>query len=505
MKVDVYSHSFMVSELSARQAHAVGLFCKGLVQMKMDIQDGRRIFVPLHTFAASPADRRYVRFHINLLPDFGQHIRYHQIGSQEVQTTRHEFELTDRFRVDFPVEFLPPPRDPQPAIIDHIVSPGPNKIVTLQTGKGKTMLTKYGMEKQQLRTAIFMRGGFIEQWIRDMEKSFKFKRGELLNVRGSVPLSTIMEMAVEGEFEAKLTFISINTYSEYIKHYEEHGVTEQYPIAPQDFFERMGIGFAVLDEGHQFPHQVMKLFAYTHVHKFLELSATLDTRDKFLARMYEIMYPTTDRFNAGYYDAYIKVTAILYQTRKLNSIRCTGFGGAYNHNTFEASLMQRKHKVELQNYTDMICWYVSWMVDQMAQGQKILVFCGTINFCTLIQKLVQRAHSHLKVVRYVGSKDKRSVMDDADIIISTVQSAGTAVDLPNLRWGFMTTAMDSQQANEQTLGRTRRLVDWPEITPEFMYFVCTNIDKHVRYHENKKLAFRGKVLAHLEEQAPFSV
>jgi hypothetical protein len=98
-----------------------------------------------------------------------------------------------------------------------------------------------------------------------------------------------------------------------------------------------------------------------------------------------------------------------------------------------------------------------------------------------------------------------SVLERSDIGVSTVLSAGTAVDIKNLRYNLMTTAIDSQQSNEQTLGRTRLLKDWPDITPRFRYFVCSSIEKHMLYHRNKLDYFKGKVKSHGQEQSPFYI
>jgi len=167
--------------------------------------------------------------------------------------------------------------------------------------------------------------------------------------------------------------------------------------------------------------------------------------------------------------------------------------------------MTNKNRVELKNYLDLIKWTVDEkFVKVMEKGQKMLVFCGTVKLCTLVQKYLQKMFPKLGVGRYV-SGDKMKVFDECDIVVSTVLSAGTAVDIPNLRVSLMTTAIDSQQSNEQTLGRTRRLVGWPDITPEFFYFCCTSIDKHIRYHNNKEQFFKGKVLYHGVEQAPVMV
>lgn len=369
-----------------------------------------------------------------------------------------------------------------------------------------TFLTKYCMNELSVRTVCFMKSSYIDRWIPDMEKTFNFKRGEILNISGSKSLSALMYMALNGELaKVKLIFISTNTYTKSINEYEQYGVTERFPIPPGEFFSTLNIGMAVLDEGHQFPHQIMKLFCYTHVPKFVTLSATLDTMDAFMTKIYELMYPRNERCNGDYYDVYINVCAIKYQLNRPKALRWKGFGGAYNHNTFEASLMQGKNRVELKNYLDLIKWVVDdKFVKVMEKGQKMLVFCGTVKLCTLVQKFLQKVFPQLTVGRYV-SGDKMTVFDHSDLVVSTVLSAGTAVDIPNLRLSLMTTAIDSQQSNEQTLGRTRRMIGWPELTPEFLYFCCTSIDKHIRYHTNKEEFFRGKVLYHGVEQAPVMV
>ncbi|MNI71442.1 hypothetical protein D3C73_1273150 [compost metagenome] len=62
----------------------------------------------------------------------------------------------------------------------------------------------------------------------------------------------------------------------------------------------------------------------------------------------------------------------------------------------------------------------------------------------------------------------------------------------------MTTAIDSRQSNEQVLGRTRPLKDWPDVTPEFIYFGCLEIDQHCKYHRHKLEFFKNKVVSHME-------
>lgn len=507
MRIDVFSHSFMVTKVSKRELHAAVQFMRGLIQYESVVNEGRMEMVPARVFASSPEDRSYFRMHINLFNDFLERMVFEQIPRSDIEIVRHTFEVPDFARVNHIVKHLYNPRDTQPAIIEYIAEPGDNKVVTLQPGGGKTLIAKHCIANFGVRTACIMRGSFIDRWVPDLEETFEFKRGELLVIRGSASLTALMEMALDGDDLGKVIMISINTFSNYLKEYEKNNgeATQEYPIPPGIFFEKLGIPFGIFDEAHQFPHQVMKMFSYMHIHKFLSLSATLNTKDKFMNGMYEIMYPRNIRFDGGSFNAFVVASVIKYGLNKPNSIRCKGFQGAYSHTAFEACLMLAKNKKMMENYLALINWCVKQnFVDVMQKGQKAIVFCGTINFCTLVQKYLQKLYPHLNVVRYV-SKDKMSVMDNADIIVSTVLSAGTAVDIVGLRYNLMTTAIDSQQSNEQTMGRTRVLKDWPGTDVVFHYFCCTGIEKHEKYHLNKVEFFRGRVKSHSTVMAPISV
>lgn len=507
MKIDVYSHGFSVTELNtAQEKKALEQFCTPLILFEeKTFEGGITRMVPSKTFAASNAARDYYRFHVNLLREFQQMVAYCQIKRDDVQITRHPVVIDDSFRVEFIENKLHPPRDYQEEIIEYNLAAGSNKVITLQAGGGKTLLAQHTMKRLGYRTSIMMKGGYLDQWVSSLDMAFKFGRGGLVKIQGSIALHTIMQMAIDGDELPMCMLISINTFSEYIREYERNGVSQMYPIAPHEFFEVMKIGLNIFDEGHQFPHQVMKLFVYTHIEKFMTLSATLETRNKFMNRIYEIMYPRCDRFDAGYRKVYISASAVFWQLKDSKSIRYTGYKGAYSHVKFEESMMLSKNRKILANYVDMICAFAeSEFISVMEKGQKMLIFCATVKFCTMLVKEIQKRYPHMDTTRYV-SADKRTVMDKADIIVSTVLSAGTAVDIPNLRVTWMTTAIDSQQANEQALYRTRPLVDWPDQIPRFIYSVCSTIPKHVAYHLNKVTAWKLLVKEHGRMQSPISV
>lgn len=482
---------------------------RNLTSKKMSYENGRKHWVPDKEFFSHNEYNDYARFHINLANEFIKAMLFYQIPKENIKVTRYTPVADDRFKIELELIKLWTPKEHQVKCIDHIQAPGYNKIINLQAGGGKTEISKHCMLATQLRTAGIMKSSYIDRWIPDMEDSFVYKKGELLEIAGGAAMNSIMESALDGEYPAKTLFFSTKTLSLYLESFEKYGVTDQYPIAPIDFFHKLGIGLGILDEAHQFTHAIMKFFTYLHVHKFVNLSGTLDTQDPFKTRIREIMFPAAQRFTADYYNVYIVVTAAMYQLKRASTIRCTGYGGAYNHTKFEETLMLGKNREMLKAYLEIIAHYVEQKyVSVREQGQKYLVFCATIKMCQMVVKYLAKRWPHLNIGVYVSTEKKKvkdAVLSDADCIVSTVLSCGTAVDVPNLRGSLLTINLDSQESNEQAMLRTRPLRDWPDVDAEFTYLICTALEKHLMYHENKKQFFKGKIKSHVVDHCPISL
>lgn len=368
-----------------------------------------------------------------------------------------------------------------------------------------TFVAQYCMNQLGARTIIHFKGGYVQRWKDDLEETFNFKRGEFLIVRGSKDLAALQQMCIDGDLKAKVIIITSATMRDYIKDYEEsNGHSTQYPIKPIEFYPRLGVGFRVTDELHQEFHNNYRIDLYTHVPKSLGLSATMVSSDAFKNKVYDIAYPVTQRHDGGGYHVYIGVMAVLYHMDEDVRIRYMGAQG-YSHTTFEESIM--RHKGLLKNYLKIIDHAIYHrFVSVREEGQSALVFFARVDMCTMMVERLRKMYPELNIVRYVGSEnDSYEDFLEADIAVSTIGSAGTAVDKPNLRASFMTTAIDSRQSNEQVLGRTRPLKDWPDVTPEFIYFGCLEIEQHVKYHARKREFFKGKVLSHGEMISRYSI
>lgn len=515
MLIDVYSHSVKVRPRTGVDKQLIMGFMRRLVQWEVETVDDKPVYKVLRVYAFENPKEQCFRFHINLLKDFSDYLNTNATESQRdnVSVTVHKFKLTPRFTVKFKIKNMFEPREDQVPVIEHLLDrkapetidlcgykvplEDNNKIITLRTGGGKTFITKKVMAEESLRTMVMMRGGYLDRWIPDLDETFRLKGSSLQIVQGSNSLSAVMYNSIDKlDDGVQIYLVSTDTFVEYLSHYERNGVSELYPIKPDEFYRKLAIGSTVIDEGHQMPHRIMKFFSYLHTYKHTTLTATLDTMDTFMDKILSIMYPKDKRFSGPKVDPHILVSAYQYKLANVKRVRYTGWKGSYNHANFENSILHRKNKDLYEEYLSMIASVLqNKYIKKDLSGTKAIVFFATVNMCTKATEYFSKEFPDKKVVRYVA-KDKMSVMDDADIIVSTVLSAGTAVDIPNLYISIMTTAIDSQQSNEQTVGRTRLLKLYPDVNPEFIYFVCTSIDKHVDYHHNKQRFFKDKVKSH---------
>ena len=359
----------------------------------------------------------------------------------------------------------------------------------------------HALTRLQKRTVLILKPMYIQRWLDDLMESkkhdsvMKMKPGELMVVRGSADLRRLLELAVKGELTAQLIIISNKTMYNYIETYNTLNTVEgTYPVPPGEFFQTLKAAYRAIDEYHQDFHLNFILDLYTHCEKVISLSATMTSDKPFINKMYNLAMPVGERFTGISYDKYIAAYAMYYRLRDNHPLRWIRRGRtSYSHTAFEESLM--KHKPSLKRYLDMIIGVVRSRYCQIAApGQKMLIFCATVEFCGVLRDALRDATIGYDIRRYT-SDDSYDNLIMADIAVSTLQSAGTAVDIPGLRVTLMTVALMSQQANEQALGRLRKLRMWPDVTPEFYYLVCRDIESHMNYDNAKKVIFLDKVLS----------
>jgi len=356
--------------------------------------------------------------------------------------------------------------------------------------------TMRAMQEDGVLTIITVKPMYIDKWVEDIHRTYEIAIEDIMVIRGSSQLMAMLLMAEEGELNVKIIIISNKTIQNWIKLYEKfmyETLNMGYACVPEDLAKYLKAGIVLIDEVHQDFHFNFKYTLTTNVPKSISLSATMIADDDFINKMYEIAYPAALRYKGPAYDKYVAAIAVIYKLKFPNKMRCKdNVSKNYSHHLFEQSIL-RSNELS-SNYLDLIKKIVdgSYLKDYK-QGQRCLIFAISIEMCTVIMDYLTKCYPHLVVKRYVEEDPYENLMT-SDICVSTMQSSGTAVDIPELTTVIMTTAMSSSQGNVQGFGRLRKLKDGT--VPQFLYFCCENVDSHVKYHEKKRVILESRALTY---------
>lgn len=495
---NVYSHHFVVTGYTQEGMYTLVDYIRNRLTQWGYTRVGYSRFErkALAIFAATRKDRTEYRFHINCLSELTSFINNRMLPDHTVTIINHDPPIPRKVKFNWSSKFVL--RDNQLPSLLYILGDGNTKLIQLQTGFGKSILTLRAAYQRGEVAILILRPGYFDRWMTDLKGILQLKPGELLVVKGQKDLTRLTQLAVDGELDAKFIMISNKTFYFYLDYYERmNGVEGMYACNPQQFFEACGAGFRVIDEVHQDFHFNFKLDLYTNVNKVLSNSATFWNDNNFLNRMYTLAYPKEIRSTVQpEYDKYIRARAILYNFKDASVIakRSRNRQNQYSHVMFEQYIM--KCPPILHRYLEMIGEIaLESFIKVMQHGQRMFIFCATVEMCTEIQKYLKRIFPDYVIGRYTMN-DEVSVLTKSDITVTTIQSAGTAVDVRNLRVTLMTNSLSSTPANEQAKGRLRHLADYPDVEPEFIYLVCSDLSKHLDHHEKKVEFFKDKVLSH---------
>jgi hypothetical protein len=376
-------------------------------------------------------------------------------------------------------------RDYQEPVAEYLLQKDiKNKMVTLQPGDGKTLISCWAMSKMNKIIVIIIKPAFIDKWIQDVLDKFILKKDEIVAVQGSEQLMSLLHLAKEGKLKQKVIIVSNRTYQNWLKLYERF--TDQtldigYASIPDDFYKELKAGVRLIDEAHMDLHLGFKTDLYTNVEESISLSATMLSDNPFIDKMQNIMYPKLDRYKGGELKKYVESYAISYGLSNPDRINTTEYGSVnYSHGAFEKSIL--KNTEFTKNYIDLIQWVMDIGYFKMIKkDKKLAVFAASVDMCTRLTDHFKSKYPDLDIRRYCQDDPYENLIEP-DIRFTTILSGGTAHDIPGLTNVILTIAISSIQANIQTFGRLRAIED---SNVEFHYFVCKDLVKHINYHEEK--------------------
>ncbi len=344
---------------------------------------------------------------------------------------------------------------------------------------------------------------YMTKWAKDCQEILKVSPKDIMMVRGGAQLKGLIEAASTNPPKNKIYIISLKTIQNAVKEIEQHnGDLESlgYATPIEDLYSNLGIGTILIDEVHQHLYAVYKLVTNANVPLVLGLSATLMSNDNTLDTIQHMMFPKELRYDKVKMKKYIKTIPVSYDFKAFvkDRIQINERGANnYSHIAFERSIL-KNHRVK-ENYLNMMSNILQvGYVSNYEDGDKAVIFAATMNMCDAIVEHLKRRYPKYDIRRYM-EKDPYENAIDSQIRVTTIQSLGTAIDVPGLRVTILTNSISSPVANLQVLGRLRELKDRDV---KFFYIYCNHIPKQRAYHLDKLKLFSDRVLSITELHYP---
>jgi len=437
----------------------------------------------------NPNKKNLIRYAIGSLDPLIEYLKSKGVEEKDIKIRKHEYPVYDTYPIEINPKFTP--RSYQKKYIEKIVSWDGNSIlVDLQTGMGKTFIAMASISRMQKRFGILVLPRYIDKWIGDVTSLTNIKKDEILVLQGSKSILKMFMMSEDEILKYKAVILSLKSISLFIKEYLLEDTYSEEGITPERLFELLQLEVIISDEVHQEFHNVFKVMLYSNIRLFIGLTATLTSKNSRLEKMYHILFPETNRIsNIVPYNKYISVFSVRYSFKNKRHIRYkTAFG--YSQPIFETSIL--KHSVIRTNYFNMLRVFLEKAyLKRRKEGDKVLVFMRTIDMCrAFIEFLKSLTTFDGCVISKYTEEDDYDVLFSSDIIVSTLGSAGTAVDIPNLIAVLQTDNIDSVQSNIQSLGRLREIKGR---NVYFIYFWTSDIPAHKIYNRNRHKLFSSRV------------
>lgn len=505
-QIDVYSHFFKVSKMHPSSFVVTHRCLQELIQYQYFKQRGHVQKQGKKVYAARNRDGNEIRFHISYLPRFEEQLFNARLNKDEFEYIYHPLPESGDIHVSMPPTLKL--RDYQEDGVNYILNNDTtSKLIPFPTGYGKTFTSLAAAAKVGKRMIIIVLGRYKEKWQEDVLGAYG-KDCNFFMVKKMSDLLWLIDLAREKQPLPDVILITTTLMMNYINDYvQSDGTMYDNMVAPEDLYEHLGIGFRLIDEAHQFFHAVFKMDLYTHCSKCVYLTATLDTHDNFMKQMYRMMWPLDQRGPVPDFKAYDETITLLYEHENPDKVKCIGQQG-YSHVLYEQSIW--KHVPSKIQYLDMIGNVVEdYFLPVYEPGKKMLIFCSLVDTCIYVADYLNDRFKdkHWKISKFTA-EDPKEIIDTNDISVSTLGKSGTALDIDGLVVCLMTVALSEPKANKQAKGRLRDLSKkkgFEHIVPKFIYFVGSDIRKHVEYHHNKRLLFSPFTKSHYDVNTGYRI
>lgn len=491
--ITVYSHFFITQPISARARAANRDFLLTLVEHSLTKKQGRWTTEPDKTYAWKDERRQRYHLHINCYDDYMHHLLSR--GFQEEELGIHVEPLFTPAPAEFSVVDTYVPREAQAPVIKAALEAVKQFAITAQMGGGKTLMFMFIAAAMGVRFSMRSKGGWSGRWATAFTEYLGFTENDYVICNGAKALYSYIKKHRQGKMDhIKAVYISNGAIRSLINDYgtEEQDDAMGGIMPPWELYRTLGIGLVGVDEAHLEMHTHVLADLMTHTVKRIALTGTLESRDTFKQKIYQLYLPKHLRRDLGALHVYVNAFEAQYNLSNTKPFEKVIRATVYSHNEFENVIL--KHKEMLERYMEAWYRYIvrTWMANRIYDS-KIIVFCGLVEMGAHLTEFLKRRFPDLRVAQYKAG-DSDDVLEDNDMLVSTALKAGTAVDISRLTRVYNLISVDSPNTLLQIMGRLRFLKDMADEGFHYHQGVCMDIPKQVDYMTKRKLVLAPRVI-----------
>lgn len=349
-----------------------------------------------------------------------------------------------------------------------------NNIVVSNSGKSYTAVRSI-MEIGK-RALISVPASLMVQWEAALQSMCDVNIGV---IRGNETVCKLVANKYETDVDVFLA--SINTLRDYACRASVYNVLP--PLA--NFMNKLKIGVKVVDECHINFNANVLIDIQCNIKHNLYLSATYMRSSKNSDTIFRRIFPNDIRYDSQKYNRYVNITEVRYSIGKIPE-KLVNTDRGYSQFKYEKLLL--RSEIKLSDFISRVLCPITerYFVQLRKPNQKLLILVGLREFADMLARWYRSTYPELNVCTFLHGSDEKG-LDDADVILSTLGSAGTGRDIKNLKSTFLFTSFSSESLATQSLGRLRKL---DNDTPEFVFLVNTEIDAHCRHAKSKQVLYK---------------
>lgn len=361
--------------------------------------------------------------------------------------------------------------------------------LSAQCSIGKTVMSIMAMSHHGMVSMIVL-PLLIPQWYKSIFQFTRLKKEDVYVIKGFDRLQNLWKMHEQG-YKPKIIIFASRTLMLYA-----YTKTEGYADLPSyaEFQKQFGIGVKIIDEVHLGFNANVLIDLQSNIRHNIYLSATYGRSSQSGQAIFSLVFPTSVVYHNALRKKFTVVHPVSYSL---------GMGGdespfvkqkGYNQALYENYILKiLEFKREFMNV--VIPEVLTRFYYSRHQPQyRVLILCQTQKFAEAIAKAVMKYVNNNQFTDENGAVFPRSIgvffsgttsQDELqkDILISTVKSCGTGMDLKRLICCINTLSFSSSVLTVQMMGRLREI---PGEETHFVDLWCRDVPSHHRHINARK-------------------